>query len=99
MAARAAWSLPMPSMSLSRIFLIAAALCLFARAFVVDLYFDWLWFEEVAKTVVFTTALYARGTVGSGVLFVVFLFIYANLWYSSRAPGRIQIGIPTPAGQ
>src|SRR5262245_23144597 len=74
-------------------------LLVIGTAFTVDLYFDWLWFEEVGKTTVFTTSLYARSALGTATLLVVFAFLYFNLWFANRAPGRIQIGIPTPAGE
>ncbi len=68
-------------------------------AFAVDMYFDFLWFKELGKTPIFTTSLYAKGVIGSGVLCVVFLFFYLNLMFAENAPGLIQIGIPTPTGQ
>jgi uncharacterized membrane protein (UPF0182 family) len=68
-------------------------------SFAVDMYFDWLWFQEIGKATIFTTTLYAKGSVFSATLFVVFLFLYLNLWYAHRGPGTIQIGIPTPSGQ
>jgi uncharacterized protein len=68
-------------------------------SFAIDLYFDWLWFQEIGKATIFTTTLYAKGSVFSATLLVVFLFLYLNLWYAHRGPGRIQIGIPTPNGQ
>ncbi|MBN1566590.1 MAG: UPF0182 family protein [Acidobacteria bacterium] len=68
-------------------------------SFAVEMYFDYLWFAELGKTVVFTTSLYAKSLLGSGVLLVSFLFLYLNLLYANRGPGLIQIGIPTPTGQ
>src|SRR5437667_10757212 len=63
------------------------------------MYFDWLWFQELGKTRLFTTILYAKSSLGSAMLLLSFLFLYLNLRYANSAPGRIQIGIPTPAGQ
>jgi uncharacterized protein len=68
-------------------------------SFAVEMYFDYLWFAELGKTVIFTTALYAKSMVGSGILLISFLFVYLNLHFANRGPGLIQIGIPTPNGQ
>jgi len=68
-------------------------------SFAVEMYFDYLWFSELGKTVVFTTALYAKSILGSGILLISFLFVYLNLYFANRGPGLIQIGIPTPTGQ
>jgi uncharacterized membrane protein (UPF0182 family) len=68
-------------------------------SFFVDLYFDYLWFVELGKTVVFTTVLYAKSTLGAITLFVSFLFLYINFLVANSGPGLIEIGIPTPAGQ
>ena len=67
--------------------------------FFVDLYFDYLWFAELAKTTVFTTVLYAKSMLGALTLLVCFLFLYINFLFANRGPGTIEIGIPTPAGQ
>src|SRR5687767_10378158 len=68
-------------------------------SFAVELYFDWLWFQELGKTSLFTTTLYAKSIVGSIAFLIAFFFLYLNLWFVNRGPGRIQIGLPTPAGQ
>lgn len=68
-------------------------------SFAVEMYFDYLWFGELGKTVVFTTSLYAKSTLASGILLVGFLFLYMNLLFANRGGGLIQIGIPTPTGQ
>jgi hypothetical protein len=65
----------------------------------VEMYFDYLWFLELGKTTLFTTALYAKSLVGSLTLLITFLFLYFNFLYANRGPGLIQIGIPTPTGQ
>src|SRR5512139_3592783 len=65
----------------------------------VGLYFDLLWYQELGKSVVFTTILYAKSAVLSVTLLISFLFLYANLLLANRGPGTIQIGIPTPTGQ
>jgi len=68
-------------------------------SFAVEMYFDYLWFAELGKTVVFTTALWAQSLLGVSALLVGFLFVYVNLLIANRAPGSIQLGIPTPNGQ
>lgn len=68
-------------------------------SFAVEIYFDFLWFQELGKTLIFTTMLYAKSLLGSGTLLTAFLFIFLNLWFADRGPGLIQIGIPTPTGQ
>lgn len=86
-----------------RIFLIALVLALFlllgGLSFTVDLYFDFLWFQELGKSVVFTTALVAQSILMSATLLVSFMFLFLNLLHANRGPGEIQLGIPTPAGQ
>ncbi len=81
------------------VFLVALFLLVGGLTFAVDLYFDWLWFVELGKSVIFTTTLYAKSTVGAVTLAVTFVFLYLNLWHANRGPGLIQIGIPTPTGQ
>ena len=68
-------------------------------SFSVGLYFDYLWFAELGKTVVFTTVLYAKSTLGAMTLFISFLFLYINFLIANRGPGLIEIGVPTPTGQ
>jgi uncharacterized protein len=68
-------------------------------SFALNMYFDYLWYQELGKAVIFTTSLYAKSLLGSIVLLAVFLFTYLNLWLANRGPGVIQIGIPTPTGQ
>jgi uncharacterized membrane protein (UPF0182 family) len=68
-------------------------------SFAVNLYFDYLWFLELGKSVVFNTIIYAKSVLASVTLLSVFLFLYLNLWFANRGPGQIQIGIPTPTGQ
>ena len=86
-----------------RITLTAVIIALFVLlgglSFAVEMYFDYLWFVELGKTVVFTTALYAKSLLGSAILLVSFLFLYFNLFFANRGAGLIQIGIPTPTGQ
>src|SRR5439155_25187631 len=87
------------NMRLSRILLFAVLALIVVVSLTLDLYFDWLWFEEVGKATVFLTALWARGVVSSAAFLAVFAFLYLNLRQANRGKGRIQIGIPTPAGQ
>jgi hypothetical protein len=86
-----------------RITLTAVIVALFVLlgglSFAVEMYFDYLWFSELEKATVFTTSLYAKSLLGSAILLVSFLFLYFNLFFANRAPGLIQIGIPTPTGQ
>ncbi|NLT68119.1 MAG: COG1615 family transporter, partial [Acidobacteria bacterium] len=53
----------------------------------VEMYFDYLWFVELGKTTLFTTALYAKSSLASGVLLISFLFLYLNFLYANRGPG------------
>ena len=68
-------------------------------SFAVDLYFDFLWFQELGKSVVFTTALVAQSLLTTLTLLASFIFLYLNLLQANRGPGEIQLGIPTPTGQ
>ena len=81
------------------IIIIALFVILGGLSFAVEMYFDYLWFMELGKGVVFTTALYARSLIAAGLLLISFLFLYLNYLYANRGPGLIQIGIPTPTGQ
>ena len=67
----------------------------------VPLFTDWLWFNEVGFTEVFTTVLSLRGWLLLGVGGAVFLFVYGNLWLAARtaAPDVLwelddQLGLP-----
>jgi len=81
------------------VILIGLFIILGGLSFALNMYFDYLWFQELGKTVIFTTSLYAKSLLGGIVLLAAFLFMYLNLWFANRAPGEIQIGIPTPTGQ
>ncbi len=83
----------------STIVLIVLFMILGGLSFAVTMYFDYLWFQELDKTTIFTTQIKAKSIVGSIILLVTFLFLYLNFLYANRAPGEIQIGIPTPTGQ
>ncbi len=76
------------------VFLLAGGL-----SFAVEMYFDWLWFGELGKTTLFTTALYAKSFIFAAILALAFLFLYINFWIAHRGPGSIKIGIPTPDGR
>ena len=67
-------------------------------SFAVNLYFDYLWFQELGKLSLFTTAIYAKAAIGTTVMAVSFLFLYINLLMASRGPGYIEIGIPGADG-
>ena len=80
--------------------IIAALFLVFGGlSFALEMYFDYLWFAELGKSIVFTTAFYAKSMLASGLLLISFLFLYFNLLFANRGPGDIQIGIPTPTGQ
>jgi uncharacterized membrane protein (UPF0182 family) len=87
----------------TRISLIVLVLALFlllgGLSFAVDVYFDFLWFQELGKTVVFTTVLVAQSMLTTATILVSFGFLFLNLLYANRGPGEIQLGIPTPTGQ
>ncbi|MEJ2112113.1 MAG: UPF0182 family protein, partial [Acidobacteriota bacterium] len=68
-------------------------------SFAIEMYFDYLWFAALGITVVFTTALYAKSLMGTSAVLVGFLFVFLNVLIANRAPGLIQLGIPTPTGQ
>ena len=81
------------------VLVVALFLLLGGLSFAVDLYFDFLWFREMGKSVVFTTALVAQSALTTLTLLVSFLFLFLNLLQANRGPGEIQLGIPTPTGQ
>ena len=67
----------------------------------VPLYTDWLWFQEVGYTHVFTTVLSLRGWLVLGLGLTVWIFLFANLWLAARtAPPDVlweledQLGLP-----
>ncbi len=67
----------------------------------VPLYTDWLWFQEVGLTQVFTTRLALSGWLFFGVFAAVFVFLFANLSVAARtaAPDVLweledQLGLP-----
>ncbi|MFH1574227.1 MAG: UPF0182 family protein, partial [Acidobacteriota bacterium] len=64
----------------------------------VSLYFDWLWYQELGKTVLFTTEIYAKSLIASATLLGSFLFLYLNLTWAGRGPGSIKIDLPTAEG-
>ena len=79
--------------------LVFLALALIAQ--VVPLYTDWLWFQEVGYTQVFTTTLAFRGSLFTGLAVSVLVFLYVNLTLAARtaAPDVIweledQLGLP-----
>src|SRR5256884_7754441 len=71
----------------------------------VPLYTDWLWFQEVGYTEVFTTTLALRGSLFAGLAVGVLIFLYVNLTFAARtaAPHVIwelqdQLGLPGRGG-
>jgi uncharacterized membrane protein (UPF0182 family) len=79
--------------------LVALFLVLGGLSFAVEMYFDYLWFQELDKISIFTTVLYAKSLLGCATILFSFLFLYLNFIYANNGPGRIEIGIPTPNGQ
>ena len=69
----------------STVVLIALFMILGGLSFAVSMYFDFLWFQELGKTEIFTTQIKAKSLVGSVVLLVSFLFLYLNFLYANRA--------------
>jgi uncharacterized membrane protein (UPF0182 family) len=83
------------------IVLLLAFLALGLVAQVVPLYTDWLWFQEVGYTQVFTKTLAFRGSLFTGLAVSVLVFLYVNLTFAVRtaAPDVIweledQLGLP-----
>lgn len=82
-------------------FVVVAFLALGLLGQLIPLYADWLWFQEVGYTQVFTTTLSLRGTLFGLVALVVALFLWANLTLAARtaAPDVLweledQLGLP-----
>ena len=83
------------------VFVIIAFLALGLLGQVIPFYTDWLWFQEVGYTQVFTTTLALRGTLFGLLAFAVALFLWANLTLAARtaAPDVLweledQLGLP-----
>src|SRR5437762_3482513 len=79
--------------------LVFLALGLIAQ--LVPLYTDWLWFQEVGYTQVFTTTLALRGALFTSLALTVLIFLYINLTLAARtaAPDVVweledQLGLP-----
>ncbi|MGH7275994.1 MAG: UPF0182 family protein, partial [Candidatus Rokuibacteriota bacterium] len=79
--------------------LVFLALALIAQ--IVPLYTDWLWFQEVGYTQVFTKTLAFRGSLFTALAVSVLVFLYVNLTLAARtaAPDVIweledQLGLP-----
>ncbi|HEV8585075.1 MAG TPA: UPF0182 family protein [Methylomirabilota bacterium] len=84
---------------LAFLFVVLVVLALAAQ--LVPLYTDWLWFQEVGYSQVFTTTLALRGTLFALVALAVALFLWANLTLAARtaAPDVLweledQLGLP-----
>src|SRR3989304_10337414 len=60
-------------------------LVLFLLLQALPLYVDWLWFDEVGYTAVFTKILSLRGWLVLGVGLAAFLFLYVNLQMAARS--------------
>ena len=83
------------------VFAVIAFLALGLLGQLIPLYTDWLWFQEVGYTQVFTTTLSLRGTLFALVALAVALFLWANLTFAARtaAPDVLweledQLGLP-----
>jgi uncharacterized protein len=82
-------------------FVVVAFVALGLLGQLIPLYTDFLWFQEVGYTQVFTTTLSLRGTLFALVALVVALFLWANLTLAARtaAPDVLweledQLGLP-----
>src|SRR3989442_13770046 len=87
------------------VLLLLLFLALGVVAQLVPLYTDWLWFQEVGYTEVFTTTLALRGALFTGLALTVLVFLYVNLTLAARtaAPDVIweledQLGLPGRVG-
>src|SRR5919109_71523 len=88
---------------LGGLLLLAFFLLIFSFRQVISLYSDWLWFQEVGYTQVFTSTLLYKlilGLIGGGVFFAL---VYANVKIAARAPRGIRflradnvIELPSP---
>jgi len=83
------------------VLLLLLFLALGVVAQLVPLYTDWLWFQEVGYTEVFTKTLALRGSLFLGLALAVLVFLYVNLTLAARtaAPDVIweledQLGLP-----
>src|SRR5881396_2650018 len=83
------------------VLLLLLFLALGVVAQLVPLYTDWLWFQEVGYTEVFTKTLALRGSLFLGLALAVLVFLYVNLTFAARtaAPDVIweledQLGLP-----
>jgi uncharacterized membrane protein (UPF0182 family) len=83
------------------LWLLLAVLVLAALGQAVPLYTDWLWFQEVGATQVFTTRLALSGWLFIGLAAAVWIFLFANLSIAARtAPPDViweledQLGLP-----
>ena len=83
------------------VFVVIAFLALGLLGQVIPLYTDWLWFQEVGYSQVFTTTLSLRGTLFGLVALTVALFLWGNLTLAARtaAPDVLweledQLGLP-----
>src|SRR5881296_1670395 len=83
------------------VLLLLLFLALGVVAQLVPLYTDWLWFQEVGYTEVFTKTLALRGSLFAGLALAVLVFLYVNLTFAARtaAPDVIweledQLGLP-----
>ena len=81
--------------------LVVGLLAFGALAQAIPLYTDWLWFQEVGYSRVFTTILSVRGALFTAVALSVLVFLYANLTFAVRtaAPDVLweledQLGLP-----
>ena len=58
--------------------LVVLFLFLGGLSFAVEMYFDYLWFRELGKISIFTTALYAKSLIGCAAILISFLFLYIS---------------------
>src|SRR5947207_3857437 len=67
------------------LFVVLVLVVLGLLAQLIPLYTDWLWFEEVGYSQVFLSILSLRGTLFTGMVIAVLVFLWANP-RSRRAP-------------
>lgn len=68
-------------------------------SYLLDVYFDYLWYLELGKAQIFTTTLFARSMIGAAVLLIATLFLYGNFSFANRDSRGIEIKNPTPNGE
>lgn len=60
------------------------ALLVISGSTIIQLYTDWLWFDSLGYSTVFSTILWSKIALGVGAGLIFFLVVYANLWLSRK---------------